>query len=566
MLKKSKGKIFLFAFFVILFLPRFVLAFSEGEIKKFFVDPSYDSKGREELSAILEKVSQKGYFFLEKEWSENLTQEEKKEILQSLNDLAQEFDNNIYPNLTSIYGSEWKPGIDFDYRITILFHQMKEGVGGYFRSEDEYPRVQSPNSNEREMVYLNIDYLKTPAIKGYLAHEFTHLITFNQKDRKRGVSEEIWLNEGRAELAITLLGYDKEYQGSNLQRRVAEFLSHPSDSLTEWQGQKEDYGVLNVFFQYLLDHYGSEILRDSLQSSKVGIPSINEALRKNGYLEDFSQIFTDWLLAIYLNDCRFGERYCYKNENLRNLKITPSLIFLPPTQKTEFSLDYSILQWSGNWYRVLGGEGDLRIKFEGDPKVKFTIPYVLCKNTKLCSIDFLQLDKSQKGEISFQNFGREWTSITLIPTIQSKTLGFNGKEPSFDFSLSAEIKIRSEKEELIAELKAKIAKLKAQIAKLQAKIAEILREKISCKELSKNLYFGMRNSQEVRCLQEFLKAQGPEIYPQGLVTGNFLNLTKAAVIRFQEKYAEDILAPWGLTKGTGYVGETTRAKINELLK
>ena len=75
----------------------------------------------------------------------------------------------------------------------------------------------------------------------------------------------------------------------------------------------------------------------------------------------------------------------------------------------------------------------------------------------------------------------------------------------------------------------------------------------------------MSNNPEVRCLQEFLKAQGPEIYPEGLVTGNFLNLTKAAVIRFQEKYADDILAPWGITEGTGLVGRTTRAKLNELL-
>ena len=75
----------------------------------------------------------------------------------------------------------------------------------------------------------------------------------------------------------------------------------------------------------------------------------------------------------------------------------------------------------------------------------------------------------------------------------------------------------------------------------------------------------MMNNSEVRCLQEFLKSQGPEIYPEGLVAGNFLFLTKAAVIRFQEKYASEILAPWGITEGTGLVGKTTRAKLNQLL-
>ena len=75
----------------------------------------------------------------------------------------------------------------------------------------------------------------------------------------------------------------------------------------------------------------------------------------------------------------------------------------------------------------------------------------------------------------------------------------------------------------------------------------------------------MSNNSDVKCLQEFLKNQGMDIYPEGLVTGNFANLTKAAVIRFQEKYALDILTPIGLSKGTGYVGIQTRAKINKIL-
>ena len=87
----------------------------------------------------------------------------------------------------------------------------------------------------------------------------------------------------------------------------------------------------------------------------------------------------------------------------------------------------------------------------------------------------------------------------------------------------------------------------------------------SCKAITADLFPGVENYYQVSCLQEFLKAQGPAIYPQGAVIGSFSNDTIAAVIRFQEKYASVILWPLGLKKGTGYVGLSTRLKINSLL-
>ena len=116
-----------------------------------------------------------------------------------------------------------------------------------------------------------------------------------------------------------------------------------------------------------------------------------------------------------------------------------------------------------------------------------------------------------------------------------------------------------------AEILARIAEIKAVIIKLQELLLELSGSEISCQEITQDLYFGMEDNLEVRCLQEFLKSLGSEIYPEGLVTGNFYTLTEKAVIRFQEKYPEEILVPWGLATGSGYVGSTTRAKINELL-
>lgn len=72
---------------------------------------------------------------------------------------------------------------------------------------------------------------------------------------------------------------------------------------------------------------------------------------------------------------------------------------------------------------------------------------------------------------------------------------------------------------------------------------------------------------EVTELQKCLAnpaAGGPEIYPEGEITGYFGAKTKEAVIRFQEKYSDSILKPNDLTKGTGEVLKTTRDKLNEI--
>jgi len=146
---------------VVIALPNFVFADTFGQKVNFFIESDYDALHRESLSATLRHIGVKAYFYIEDKWWDQLTSQEKQEALNNITSLSEEFDKKIYPALTSLYGSEWKPGIDKDYRITILFHQMREGIGGYNRSIDEYLKVQAPESNQREMIYLNVEYLAT---------------------------------------------------------------------------------------------------------------------------------------------------------------------------------------------------------------------------------------------------------------------------------------------------------------------------------------------------------------------------------------------------------------------
>ena len=586
MFRKAVIKL-IFVGIIFLTLPSFSSADSFNQQTDFFIDPDYDLNQREEISAILQRITPNAYFYIDKDWWESLDEDARSKTENSLTSLEEEFKNKIYPTLTSTYGSEWKPGIDKNERITILIHSMIEGAGGYFRNIDGYPRIQAPTSNKREMVYLNADYITDHLAKSFLAHEFTHLITFNQKEKIWGVEEEIWLNEARAEYAPTLVGYDSEYERSNLEKRVRIFLENPSDSLTEWLGQEADYGSLNLFTQYLVEQYGVEILADSLKSDNVGIKSLNYALEKNGFKEDFSQIFTDWTVAVSANDCSLGEKYCYKNKNLKNLRITPSINFLPLIGKSTLGVNQTTKNWSGNWFKFIGGKGTLRVEFIGNPENLFKVPYLSMGISGEYSLDFFQLDEYQRGEILVPKFWTEVSSVTIIPTIQSKTSGFLSPEPAFPFFWEASTKVEIEeakeetnskylekpisqmaKEEILAkisEIEALLNQLREQFAQIEGDEAKASSSPFACARVfDRDLYYGMRNDAEVRCLQKFLKTQGETIYPEGLITGNFLTLTQTAVIRFQEKYASEILAPLGLNNGTGYVGAATRNKINQI--
>jgi len=539
-----------------------------GGRNNFFVDPKYEINGKETVSAFLKIISQKGYFYIETEWFSGLKEEERKKVNENLKNLAQEFDEIIYPELTKLYGHPWEPGIDNNPRITILFHQMKKGVGGYFNNGDEYTRAENPRSNKREMVYLNTDNLFSENLKSYLAHEFTHLITFNQKNRLRGITEEIWLNEARAEYSPTYLSYNKQYQGSSLQQRIKGFINSPSDSLTEWQNQKADYGVVNLFTHYLVEHYGIKILSDSMHSKKAGIASINEALMKNGFQKKFSQIFSDWAITVLLNDCSVGQNYCYKSENLKNIRITPSLIFLPSTKKTDLSLDYSIKQWAGHWYRVIGGNGDLKLIFDGQDNTTFNIPYALCKKSGQCQINFFKLDEKQRGEVLIPDFSQNFASLTMIPLIEEKKSNFSNNEPFYSFSLSIRLKKKSAQEKLKEKLLLQIKQLEEKIAELQVKINQLSAEKL--KEIplgfrfKKNLSLGMSDYALIY-LKKTLISQG--CFVNSVRNPYFDGQTLRGVKCFCQKYKKEISQYAGYrVRCTGFVGKGVRAKLNQLLQ
>jgi len=115
------------------------------------------------------------------------------------------------------------------------------------------------------------------------------------------------------------------------------------------------------------------------------------------------------------------------------------------------------------------------------------------------------------------------------------------------------------------------AQILAAISQIQALIADLQKQLValtgtattnySCTQITKNLFYGMANNPQVKCLQEVLKSQGYAVSG----SGNYDAATKTAVVQFQQKYASEILAPYHLTRGSGNIGNATLAKLNAII-
>ncbi|HNY12688.1 MAG TPA: carboxypeptidase-like regulatory domain-containing protein [Candidatus Wallbacteria bacterium] len=249
------------------------------------------------------------------------------------------FDNEIYPKDTATFGSEPTPGVDNDAKIYILFTKNVnyQTAAGYFDSTNQLKqsyldssRTYNKNSNgekyysnEKEMFYMSVPKQSFQGTNyqvntlGVLAHEFQHMINWNQHNNfSAGSIEDSWLNEGLSQVAQDICGYG--YQYGTLAFIMDPFLRSPeSYSLTKFQFGLGYYGYAYLFTRYLIDR--GAVPQNLVKTSNIGKANVEAEVKRAGLSSSFDDFFEDFTAALYLSNTGITSdaKYNFKSVNLR---------------------------------------------------------------------------------------------------------------------------------------------------------------------------------------------------------------------------------------------------------
>ncbi len=234
-----------------------------------------------------------------------------------VNAIGAEFDNKTYGVDTGAFGDP--SDIDHNGRIVILLtrtvnamttQEIKDQgarIVGFFFGIDLRPDpIFNPFANGREIFYAVVpnELEDLPGAKvteaeyvslmgGTFAHEFQHMINYNQHVLMRGGAlEETWLDEGLAHMAETLNGYPTQNR-----LRSAFFLDSPSEVALVGDGDGlDERGASWLFVHYMVERFGQSVLGKLVKTNQISTSNVSTATGRT-----FASLFHEWANMLLLD-------------------------------------------------------------------------------------------------------------------------------------------------------------------------------------------------------------------------------------------------------------------------
>lgn len=239
---------------------------------------------------------------------------------------GERFDDEIWELDRYLYGENATPGIDGDTRIHLVhLAALSPGLAGFFSPADQCAQHICLGSNERDALYLILDYGPVGSDLYYstIAHEFQHMIQYSIDG-----NEARWLNEGLSQLAEHLNGFgDDPINNTNLDN----YRNNPNFRFDGWSSSDDRslyYGGSNLLTVYLYERFGVETIRELARNPLDGLASVYDVLRRTQTI-DLNDFMGDWWIANMLDNPAVGDgRYAYKtfdfSHPIKTMPITGS--------------------------------------------------------------------------------------------------------------------------------------------------------------------------------------------------------------------------------------------------
>ena len=336
--------------------------------------------------------------------------------------LVDAFENKIYPTNREFFGSEWTPGIDGDEHIYILYSRgLGSSIAGYFSSSDSVHPLIHEFSNGHEMFLFNADntYLGEEFTYGVLAHEFQHMIHWNQD-----LNETSWINEGFSEVAAFLNGYDPG--GFDWL-----YITDPDLQLNDWPNDQNatspHYGAGFLYLTYFLDRFGEDATKALVKDPANGFDSVDNVLREINATDPATgqpiiadDFFMDWAVTNFTLDGSVGDgRYIYNNYPAANrASATETITSCPQAPVTRDVHQYGVD------YIAIECEGDYTLSFTGS-----TVTGLLPADPYSGDYAFW----SNKGDESDMTLTREFDFTSVSGPIEFSYLTWYDIETDWDY-------------------------------------------------------------------------------------------------------------------------------------
>lgn len=334
------------------------------------------------------------------QWNVNIDQAQVDEIVERFeNSSIGSFPTQgIWQLDTSTFGQP-PDNLDQDPRVYFVYYDFDISADGFFWGFDqECDDVAQFHSNECDAVYLNCSVFDPAGdyMVAVLAHEFEHLIHYNYD-----TDEAPWVDEGLAELAMWLYGNPDD---------ISQFNTTPDRQLTTFGGNWYDYIKTYLFSLYFYERYGGQASVQALVAEPLNsIAGYDKVLDDLAYVPNFEDVFSDWVVANYLDDPSIGDgRFGYVGETLPPFSPFATFSSYPVGPNGS-----NVQHWAADYVRYLNGTA-LHMTFDGSDNNKFAVRALLKDPVNATQVVNMTLNAGQAGTLPLPQLGSTHNEVVMV--------------------------------------------------------------------------------------------------------------------------------------------------------